>query len=421
MLISFTVENYRSIKEPQTISMVASTEDDGKVVHATGFNSAKHVVSTTAIFGANGSGKSNLLKALDFFQDFVRDSSKDRNVDDEIEVTPFLFCPECKAKPSSFEIVFITNGMLFEYGFAADKYKVHDEWLYATPKDSEKQRRQKWFERNDAKPFGAMLKGQKAAWLEATRDNALLLSTAVQQNSEMLKPIFNWIAKQLKIMLKPERLHHGFTVKQSENGKKEEISKILRSLDLSFNDFEIEKEEINMNSLDIPKNAPEFVREFVELAKKHSTEKPHIKSIVFSKHKTIGDGFHMLPLDAESDGTKKLFCFIGHLLDILENGYVLIADELNNSLHPHAMQAIIEMFQNPQINTKGAQLLFTTHETKAMDYMNDDRIWLLERGDHGETKAVALSQFGERSDAALEKRYLSGRYGAIPNIQIEGQ
>jgi AAA15 family ATPase/GTPase len=413
MLIEFSVANFRSIKERQTLSMATGEiADNNRHVLSTGFNAVPRLNEIAAVYGPNGAGKSNLVTAMDFFQEFVANSSKESQRGESIDIKPFLFSGSTRDKPSEFEAAFIYDGYLFQYGFIVDAQQVHEEWLYATPQGKEKQKSQLWMERNaDGIRVKKELKGAKETWKEATRDNALFLSTAVHLNSKDFRKPFEWIRKKFKILPNPRFLGHGFTLRQiDEHGKIVDMLRFMQDFDASFNDVKIVKSKFTEDEI---KSIPEFLKQKIG-GNFHEAEKIE----VFTIHRTEEGADYPLPLDDESQGTRRLFSFAGPILDVLENGMTLVVDELHNSLHPRALQGIVALFQNKDFNRNNAQLIFTTHETSIMDMIGKDQLWLIDKKGIGATVLTAASEFKGRTGTSLEKSYLSGRYGALPVIRI---
>jgi hypothetical protein len=313
-------------------------------------------------------------------------------------------------------MVFISEGIRYQYGFSATKKRVIEEWLIAYPKG----RPQRWFSRafnNETEAyeykFSDYLLGQKSVWQNSTRSNALLLSTAVQLNSDQLKPVFNWFKEQLR----PTNIDGwgpSFTASMCEdNTTKKEILKFLKAADFDIHDIKIETEKFDPNSL--PDEFPDDVKEKI-IKEMKGKELIDIKTL----HKT--DTGNLVPLDFEdeSDGTKKFFSFAGPWIDILKNGYVLIVDELHDSLHPKMVKYLVELFHNEKTNPKNAQLIFTTHETSILnqEVFRRDQVWFCEKDSSQATILYPLSDFSPRKDKEnIELGYLSGRYGALPFIR----
>lgn len=417
MLVDFKVKNFRSIKEEQLLSMVASSQKEFVDTHTFLPTTSKKLslVKTAAIYGANAAGKSNILKALDAMKKIVRDSATKYQRGDELPVKPFLFDNEIN-EPTEFEINFIYEGIRYQYGFATTKERITEEWLIAYPKG----RPQNWFARvyNEEKKeyqwqFGDKLTGKKQLWQESTRSNALFLSTAVQLNSEQLQPVFDWFANKLKIT-SVNGWDPSFTMNKCLDEKyKKSILRFLKTADMDIEDIEIEVGEFD------PSNLPDEMP--IELKEKIAQDlkgKELIKGAKFYHLDNYGKKV-ALDFEDESDGTQKLFSFIGPWLDSLGNGNVLLIDELHDNFHPLMVKFLIEMFHRKDMNKSDAQLIFTTHETSVLnqDTFRRDQIWFCEKQNRA-TKLYPLTDFSPRKGVEdLEKGYLSGRYGALPFFQ----
>ena len=283
-----------------------------------------------------------------------------------------------------------------------------------------KGRPQNWFARayDDIKKeyqwqFGDKLIGQKQIWKESTRSNALFLSTAVNLNSEQLKPIFDWFANKLKIT-GIQGWSPTYTMQRcAEDDFKQKIMQFLKTADIDIEDVEVELEEFDINKL--PKDMPSNIK--MELEKKmNGLEIPKETKFL---HLNNLDEKIALDFDDESDGTRKLFSFIGPWLDSLENGNVLVIDELHDNFHPLMVKFLIDMFHNNDMNKSNAQLIFTTHETSVLNQniFRRDQIWFCEKQNRA-TTLYPLTDFSPRKGVEdLEKGYLSGRYGALPFFQ----
>ena len=412
MLVDFRVKNYRSIKDDQTLSMVATSGNEFEKSHTFLLPNTKNVslVKTAAIYGANAAGKSNLLKALKTMKRIILESN---TRGDKLDLQPFLLHTDSIDKPSEFEITFVFDEIRYQYGFATTSVRITEEWLIVYPKT----RPQNWFARaydEETKEykwqFGDKLTGQKQVWKDSTRSNALFLSTAVSLNSEQLKPVFDWFADKLKIT-GVSGWSPLFTMRMCvDDGYKKEILKFLKTADMDIEDIEVEKEDFDASKL--PEDMPAEIREDII---KEMKGKEVIKEAKFYHLDNYGKKV-ALDFDDESDGTRKLFSFIGPWIDSLENGNVLLIDELHDNFHPLMVKFLIEMFHNKDMNKSYAQLIFTTHETSVLnqDTFRRDQIWFCEKQKRA-TKLYPLTDFSPRKGVEdLEKGYLSGRYGALP-------
>ncbi|CVC90619.1 TPA: ATP/GTP-binding protein [Serratia marcescens] len=415
MIIEFSVTNFRSIAGTQVFSLNASKikgldECTFKVDAAGQFQ----LLRSAAIYGANAAGKSNFMRAVRAMHDIVLNSASDSQSGDSLPVSAFKLNPELVKSPSEFEIVFIIDGVRYQYGFSASHEMIYEEWLFAYPKG----RPQRWFARawNESEQvydwdMGNSLLGEKQVWQKATRANALFLSTAVQLNSSQLKPIFNWFRRTLR-MSNVGGWNHDYSASLCTGERKEEILDFLKAADIGIDDVHVKKEKFDVNKL--PKEFPDSLKEVVM-----ESFKDRNRYEISMFHRGSDDQLIGFDFDEESDGTRKLFSFSGPWIDSLSKGYVLFIDELHDNLHPTLVKFLVGLFNNPKTNPKGAQLIFTTHETSILnqDVFRRDQVWFCEKGFDGATKIFPLTDFSPRKGREnLEVSYLDGRYGAIPSI-----
>ncbi len=416
MLIEFKVKNYRSIKDEQILTMVKSTtkelEDNNTFITKEKKKPIKLLRSAT-IYGANASGKSNLLKAMSTMKKIVLNSDSKIKRGTKLPVTAFLLDSTTKTEPTEFEIIFISNDIKYQYGFVLNNDIILEEWLYAFPEGSSRT----WFERNYSLEletnewyFGSTFTGNKKVWSESTRDNALFLSTAIQLNSEQLKPIYDWFNNTFHILESTARLDPGFTFDLYQKEKyKNEINKFLAVADLDIEELKITEEDFDNSKLasDIPDEIKSKILE--DMKDKKVLD-------VASLHKNIQGDDVYFDFNEESDGTKKFLAFIGPWIDTLEKGNVLVIDELHDNFHPLMVRFLIELFHNNETNKQNAQLIFTSHETSVMtqEIFRRDQIWFCEKKDKA-TELFSLAEFKPRKGVTdIEKSYFSGRYGALP-------
>jgi len=407
MLIQFKVTNYGSIRDELVFSMAAGHEKNDDPLLEKTFNpdapATNSLLKVAAIYGANASGKSHFVHALNDMRKIIMHSARTQE-GDELPYNPYKFCKESKNKETEFEVEFIHKGIRYQYGFSHNKKRIIDEWLFAYPKG----RAQKWimryvdddgqtiYERSD------FLQGSKKLWESATRENALLLSTAVQLNSESLKPVFDWFRYIFRIV-GVKGLSDSFSIEQlSENKYKKEILDFMKAADFSISDFVIEEADV-----------PE------EIKKKYDDDED-VQFVDFKTvHKSDDGDNEQLDYLSESDGTRKIFQLSAPWIDTLEHGYVLVIDELNLHLHPALSSFLVKMFYS-KANKNNAQLIFTTHESSllAEDLMRRDQIWFMERTTGKGSSLEPLSDFSARKNENIRRRYLDGRYGGVPVIRF---
>lgn len=377
MLIEFRVTNYRSIRETQTLSMVASKD----TTHAeatcieTGISAIPQVLRSAILYGPNASGKSNLISALSFMRSMVETSAAGIREGQSLNVAPFRFDSVTSSASTEFEVSFLENGIRYQYGFALTSTRVTREWLLAYVE----RKAQRWFEREyDEKQdqynwyFGSHLTGgnQRQVWKDSTRANALFLSTAVNLNSEQLRPIFNWFVNKLIVISNNQFFYLTPTIERIKNATyKSDIIKFLQAADFGIIDVIVETKKRPLTSLHrdgstfIIKNTPE--QEFHEAKFLHQGKE---EPITFD----FAD---------ESHGTQRLFSYAGPVLDVLENGKTLVIDELDSSLHTKMVRFLVNLMYNSELNKNNAQLIFTSHNTSLLDtdLFRRDQIWFIER------------------------------------------
>ncbi len=414
MLIEFRVANFRSIKEEQTFSMVASKDKALIDSHTFETSMLKYrLLHSAAIYGANASGKTNLLQALSTMRIIVVESAIDKHRGHKLPVQPFKLDHESLKNPTEFEVLFIVENIRYRYGFSATEERIVSEWLFAYPEG----RPQRWFERDWDNgtclwDFGPSLKGEKKLWKEATRDNALFLSTAVQLNSQSLQPVYDWFKETFRFVdiggLPPDFSANFLRKDEIYKGK---IIKFLNQADLAINDIAIEQEAFDPDKL--RKDIPEEMKQTI-IKKLTGEEIYYIRTVhKDSKDKSVEFGF-----DEESHGTQKIFSLAGPLIDVLERGCVLCIDELSDHLHPKLVEFLLRLF-NSENNTGNAQLVFTTHETNMLnqEILRRDQIWFCEKDKTQSTQVYPLTDFHPRKGREnLELTYLSGGYGGLPYI-----
>lgn len=422
MLIEFSVENHRAFRERQTFSMVASAAAErmgiGRVAQ-TRFTTAPYVLREACLFGANGSGKSSLIDAMNFMDRFVRNSFR-HEAGLPIALEPFAFHSEWRSRPSEFEAVFIHDDVLYQYGFSVTRERVLEEWLFARPQSTGRDRQlftRTYVPESDSYEWNlnsVHLKGERESWKSQTRPEALFLSTAVQLNAEVLKGAYEWFAKRFRTFsMSPDVMQGGsYTESRFDDPEwKKRVVEFLRRADVTLHDIEVEE-----NSLFEQPSFAKLPAPFQEMIKEESPDaKTYTVSFVRQDEREMPIP---LPLSEESSGTKALFELAGPILDVLENGYTVVIDELNSGLHPLAFQYVIGLFCDPHTNKNNAQLIFTTHDTSVTERscIGRDQIWLVEKASDLSAGLIPFSDFKTRDERSFQKGYLQGRFGAVPRI-----
>lgn len=421
MLIEFTVGNYRSFKEPQTLSLVAAPKkakdqalNDNNVVRREG---QPDLLTSAAIYGANASGKSNLIKALGFMRTFVRNSSQETRQTGGIGVEPFRLHARNKAQPSYFQVVFVHNDVRYRYGFEVTEKRVVAEWLYSATRARES----RLFERDDDATIIGRAFAEGRGLSSKTRPNALFLSVVAQFNGPTAQSILRWFTE---VGVGTRQANEGmmaYTTHQLENTiRAEAIRGLVCSLDLGINNLKLEK--IPVDEVEYPDDMPE---ELVTIFNTLLDKSDRLATAVLTAHTVYDDnaqpaGEVLFGLDDhESEGTRKLFALAGPLLDAFDEGSLLVVDELDARLHPRMTREIVRLFNDRETNPKGAQLIFTTQDTNLLDneLFRRDQIWFVEKNRYGASQLYSLAEFkGVRNDLSFERGYIEGRFGAIPYL-----
>jgi len=416
MIIEFTFSNYRSFKDPTTLSMVAAniTSEDKSVDqnNLISVNPNLQLLNSSVIYGKNASGKSNLVSAISFMREMVLNSSRETQADEPIDIDIFRLSSETEGKPASFEMVFLIDEKKYRYGFETTPEKILKEWLYVTPTIKPA----RLFYRE-----GEMLEINPRSFREGrgleqrTRPNALFLSVVAQFNGPTSQKVQSWFKRLGVISGLSDLEYQSYTENKFMNDPKrqEDIKRFVCSLDLDIED--IHGEKLDRETIPLPPNMPDelktlFKKSPGEIVVLHTAHKKYDQDL-----NVIGTENLLLDED-ESEGTKKLFYLSGPILDTLTNGRVMVVDEMEARMHPLITKAIINLFKKNNGNINNSQLIFTTHDTSLLDksLFRRDQIWFTEKDRYGNSNLYSLVEFKPRNDSSFEKDYLRGRYGGIP-------
>ena len=415
MLVEFRIKNFRSLRDAQVFSLVASTDKTLLDTHTldTGLKAAPRLLKSAVVYGANASGKSNLIKALQYMRGVVLESAALQPGQTFDRLHPFKLDATSGSLPTEFEVTFILDGVRYQYGFAMNTQRIISEQLlvYKAFKP------QRWFERHfdaesgkDVYEFGPSLKGAKSLWEGATRPNALFLSMAVQLNSEALRPVFDWFANRLVIFNEQSPLSPQFAVQMlKQEAQRKAICEFLRAADISIADIEVATKQAMVHTINF---------DLATGKREETANEQAVDEVKF--HHITPHGNAVFDLMDESSGTRNLLFLTGPILDILNKGLTLVVDELDTSLHTLLVQALVRLFHRPEVNTGGAQLIFTTHDTSllgAYGLFRRDQVWFVEKRPDQSSSLYPLLDFSPRKNEALERGYLQGRYGALPFLR----
>lgn len=385
MLIQFIVENHRSIKNSAVISFEASKDKSFEeyLLHP---DAKKTLLPALAIYGANAAGKSNVLHAMMTMKEMIIGDASKASKGQKLPWEPFGSIKE----PTTFEIVFIYQGVRYTYGFSFDAKKIYKEYLFHWPNGREAL----IFSREDGVYEFRENINEQMTLSNRTPDNKLYLVSSNDWNLPQTENAYRWFLEKLTFLMDEEPATSE-TVAQIASGddKKTRILKELLLADLGITDVTIKNSQGK-----IP--------------------------VITTTHRIMNeDGsteYFQLLMEQESAGTQHFFARIEGWLQALENGALLVVDEIEDSLHPLLTRQLIEMVQDKRINTKGTQLIFTTHDAMLLDlnFFRRDQIWFAEKNDRTcATELYSLASFSPRKGENVRKGYLQGRFGAIPFIE----
>lgn len=415
MLLEFTVENYRSIYEKKTLTLEADKalkECMSNLIDKNRYT----VLRSIALYGANSSGKSNLISAMYTMVKCVLSSVK-LNDNDELAYDPFLLLKN-NIRPTMFEIIFLKDDFCYRYGFKYNLERVVGEWLFrkTTPRSKE----QMLFVRNeegicvDEMNF---LEGVNCE--EKTNDNRLFLSLCQQLGGVISRKIISWFQTDFKVISGlNNQQYRGYskTFFHKKANASDEALEFFQKLKLGFNGIHTHEEEADVPTFVLPE-----IKAFIRKERKIELDSVH--NIYSEKGQIVGRTNFSFE-NRESSGTNKLFDLSGPIFETLYNGTILVIDELDAKMHPIISQYIIALFNNPETNLNNAQLIFTTHDTHLLSQkiLRRDQIWFTEKDTKEQTDLYSLRDIilpdgtKPRNDANYEKNYIAGRYGAIPYI-----
>ncbi|MFK7907188.1 MAG: ATP/GTP-binding protein [Chitinophagales bacterium] len=428
MLIEFSVTNFRSIKNRQTLSLLPSKrvrERPTKLFSLENY-AGTAVLETAVVYGANNTGKSNILKAIRGLQWLVL-KSNDYNIGDTIEPNEYFALDRATIQQATvFEIDFVAiDGLRYEYLVEVDSKSIVREELHYYPiLESCRLTRRKLYirEQGSSINFGEDLTGERKTIEKQLNTNQLFLSKSANNNQERLAPVYLFFKDKLGVSVfhdsDYERLLLGSLGKFLQENKDEALFTIIETL---LNQFDtgimgLEVHENETSQFAFPENVPDDVRnKFIE----------QFKFEVKTKHELFDNGapigYTTLSLNNQSTGTNKLLVTLGLMLQALKTGDVLVIDELDKSLHPFLTQTIIQLFHQEKTNPNQAQLIFVTHDVTLLnwDLFGKDQVYFIEKDRTGASQLYNLSDIqGVRKTVNLEKWYMSGRFGAVPNVAV---
>lgn len=419
MIVQFTVGNFLSFNAKQLLNLEAKGISELKTNICT--FKAEKILRSMVIYGANSSGKSNLIKAMERMREVVLSSVR-LNDSDELEYSPFLLSIETDSLPTFFEIIFWKESIRYRYGFEYNLRQIENEWLFAGK--SEKSEKTLFIRTIEGIAVDAKYK--EGVGIESkTNNNRLFVSLVAQLGGPISKQILEFFKNYNVLSRLDHNDYKGFTTRmlhKNLNGCEESLE-LYQKLKLGFQDIKAIESDFNLS--EIPENLTDELR--IKLVKDLTGKRNISLKTVHNKYDKQGEIVDFVLFDKlknESEGTNKIIDLSGPIFDTLKFGKALIIDELDAKLHPLITMRIVELFNSPISNTKNAQLIFATHDTNLLgeELFRRDQIWFTEKDEHEQTELYSLYDFNlpdgskVRNDSNLEKNYIRGRYGAIPFI-----
>jgi uncharacterized protein len=409
MLLSFRFANHRSFRDEQQLNLTPVYDADSGADEM-----ALEAVPVAGIFGANASGKSNVIRAFNYLRTMAQSSDRDSEPGIGPRRRPFRLEPEFAKEPSSYAIDLLLDGVRYTYGFTADDERITEEWLYSYPH----RRKRVIFERSGQSFYWGEESGKSPIRRleEIVAPAALFLSVAARfeghdaatgrsdETSSMMRALYFWLQRRVRrvgsnsrdpLLLSPDSSH---LLDSGES--RSAIMGLLRVADVGLEDI------------------------FVSDPHDDSSKNADRREVMFRHRGAIGSV--TLSLRDESSGTIRLLELAGRAIPVLDTGGLLLVDEIDSSLHPLLSAALVRLFQSPAANPKKAQLVFTTHDATLLgsidgeDVLRRDEVWFTSKGDDGASELFPLAEFKPRRQGEnRQKRYLNGSYGAIPDLSMD--
>ncbi len=393
MLLQFSTVNFKSFKNEVTLNLVANNfkEHEERIIY---FNNER-VLPLVGVFGANASGKSNLLEAFFFAVNLIRNSLSSQTSEELFNIKPFMFDDSKDNSPSSFDFIFVKDGVKYEYGFAIDKKCVIEEYLYVY----KSQKPSLVFERKNVNEyhFRDYARHELSPIVSRTLPNKLFLSVAANFNAKLVKACFDWFKNDINFYFEQAIEEKAILDAIKDEKMNKFIADFLNHADINISNIKWQIAKIN-NQQKINFKTMHLIRANGELKE-------------FS-----------LDIKDESHGTQKLLSYAPLFYKALNFGGVVVIDEIDNAIHVELMKYIISLFNDPLINKTSAQLIFNAQNALLLDLdiMRRDQICFVEKNFlTGVSSLYSLDEFKVRLDDKVLKKYLEGRYGALPNIIYE--
>ncbi len=411
MLLEFSVKNFLSIKDEVILSLYAFDEIKGHENRNLIPVPGRHILKSAVIYGANASGKSNLIQAMGFMRGVMENSLK---LNPEEPIVPERSYPSYKLHsesvkaPLEMEAAFLYRDVYYRYGFALDTNRIHREWLYYAPEENESLLYERHFEKGS---YSYNIPNEKIFASDFSKegilpDNTLLLAVLAKFTDSPARRVMEWMLNAFNVIPSPEeKVYEAFTSgKLDREEYRADILRFLKVADVGIDDVFL---------------APVEVADLIpgELPISPKEKQVTFQHCIFDDKGTVTGRKHW-GLNRESAGTQKLFALSGALIETLREGGILVIDELDSKLHPMMMRFILGLFHPREHNPRDAQLVFTTHDTQLLSprFFRRDQVWFTEKNPRGATELYSLADFDLDDNADFSRDYFQGRYNAVPFI-----
>lgn len=427
MLLEFKFQNFRSFRDETVLSLEATglSAFKGSLIKY----GTKNLLPGIAIFGKNGGGKSNVIRAFWLAVQFIKNAQRTQHENSEIPVNPFALNDYSRNEPTAFEFVYTLDDILYVYGFSATKDKIVSEYLYHSPNGQ----RALVFSR-DYQKFSFTNKSEKARRMlisETVAENQLFFSVACTMNDGDCIRAMRWFREFVYF----SRDYTDISTQIFENIDDKNIINAITSyaknadigiLDMSF--------EYKSKDVSFPEDLPEGIKSALMTLLANLSAGANESEAKLKMGEIVATSFHqgirkdgknetyMLDVSDESDGTRKLMALAPAIETVLQKGGILMVDEIERELHPLLVKYIISKFQSKNTNKGGAQIVFTTHNTELMnlDIIRKDQLYFVDKdSNEGTSELYSISDFSTKTSENIRKGYIVGKYGATPDVEIE--
>ena len=422
MLINFSVENFRSISERQSLILEASSDAHLRYNNVIEAPANYQLLKSAVLYGANASGKSNILNAINWMRRFVLESLSKRVEQAGVSVETNRLREDQRDGASVFELEFLVREQeeRFRYGFAVSRSGVEEEWLF---RKRARGPEACIFEREgqNISPNSRQEKGLELL-VSRTRPNALFLKVCAEFNSKFAEQIMDWF-RNLRFLSGLDEINYSdyaLTITMEDKKKQKELLQYIQKADFNIRDVEMKDEPFDVKK--IPYYMPTYMKKDL-LGERIIEVKIKTSHTIYSSE-GMPVGTEKLDLkDDESKGTCKFVAIASLVLNVIKEGSILVIDEFEARLHPNLTKAILKWFHGPQ-NDKGAQLIIATHDTGLMipDILRRDQIWFCEKDGKGSTSLYCLDEFNKqdvRATTKFNRQYLEGIFGAVPQVALD--